>query len=102
AITTLFSDPELAISEEGALKMISLQRWLTLIFASSPYVNADHILNKYNINPDSEGGFHLATDNSSIAKFCIFYLPESNVNMSLDALWAGNQQLCASLCFALQ
>ncbi|HHF1142664.1 TPA: adhesin, partial [Haemophilus influenzae] len=102
AITTLFSDPELAISEEGALKMISLQRWLTLIFASSPYVNADHILNKYNINPDSEGGFHLATDNSSIAKFCIFYLPESNINMSLDALWAGNQQLCASLCFALQ
>ncbi|MCK8895485.1 hypothetical protein MY783_07685 [Haemophilus influenzae] len=25
------------------------------------------------MNPDSEGGFHLATDNSSIAKFCIFY-----------------------------
>ena len=44
----------------------------------------------------------LKTDFSSFAKFCILYLPESNINVDLNALWEINKALCASLCFALQ
>ena len=102
AVTNLFIDPDLHISESGALRFITLQRWLTMIFSTSPYVNADHILRTYNINPDPKGDMCLKTDFSSFAKFCILYLPESNINVDLNALWEINKALCASLCFALQ
>ncbi|OOR98249.1 adhesin [Haemophilus paracuniculus] len=103
AITTLFSDPKLSISEAGALRFFTLQRWISLIFASSPYVNADHILQVYNKNPDKTSAeVHLEPNKTVITKFCILYLPESNLNISLDALWNTDQVLCAGLCFALQ
>ncbi len=52
AITRLFEDPALETSEHGAM-FSTLQRWIALIFASSPYVNADHILRTYNRNKES-------------------------------------------------
>ena len=104
AISELFSDPQLDISEGGAQRFFTLQRWINMIFASSPFVNADHVLQAYNRNPDKTNlsDFHLDNTRSSLIKFCIFYLPESNVNVNLDALWNLDPELCASLCFALQ
>nr|WP_315539120.1 adhesin [uncultured Haemophilus sp.] len=104
AISELFSDPKLDISEGGAQRFLTLQRWINMIFASSPFVNADHVLQAYNRNPDKTNlsDFHLDNTKSSLIKFCIFYLPESNVNVNLDALWNLDPELCASLCFALQ
>ncbi|CBY81406.1 HMW1C, putative glycosyltransferase involved in glycosylation of HMW1A and HMW2A [Haemophilus influenzae F3031] len=102
AVTNLFIDPNLMLSESGALRFIAFQRWLALIFASSPYVNADHILKTYNTNSDILGDIHLNNDFSAIAKFCILYFPESNIDLNLNALWNANKELCASLCFALQ
>ena len=104
AISELFSDPKLDISEGGAQRFFTLQRWINMIFASSPFVNADHVLQTYNRNPDKTNlsDFHLDNARSSLIKFCIFYLPESNVNVNLDALWNLDPELCASLCFALQ
>lgn len=104
AITTLFTDPALEISTNGGLRFFTLQRWLSFIFASSPFINADHILQTYNRNPDPTDPFdiHLGDDESSLIKFGIFYLPETNVNVNLDALWSLNPNICASLCFALQ
>ena len=104
AMSELFSDPQLDISEGGAQRFFTLQRWINMIFASSPFVNADHVLQAYNRNPDKTNlsDFHLDNMRSSLIKFCIFYLPESNVNVNLDALWNLDPELCASLCFALQ
>ena len=104
AMSELFSDPKLDISEGGAQRFFTLQRWINMIFASSPFVNADHVLQTYNRNPDKANlsDFHLDNARSSLIKFCIFYLPESNVNVNLDALWNLDPELCASLCFALQ
>ena len=104
AMSELFSDPQLDISESGAQRFFTLQRWINMIFASSPFVNADHVLQAYNRNPDKTNlsDFHLDNTRSSLIKFCIFYLPESNVNVNLDALWNLDPELCASLCFALQ
>ena len=104
AMSELFSDPKLDISEGGAQRFFTLQRWINMIFASSPFVNADHVLQTYNRNPDKTNlsDFHLDNTRSSLIKFCIFYLPESNVNVNLDALWNLDPELCASLCFALQ
>ncbi len=103
AITQLFTDKDLLISDSGALKFFCYQRWINLIFASSPYINADHILQSYNLNPDkSSSNIQLEAKKASWIKFCIMYLPESNLTVNLDALWQLDRDLCASLCFALQ
>ncbi|WP_439239647.1 UDP-glucose:protein N-beta-glucosyltransferase [Lonepinella sp. BR2919] len=103
AITLLFIDKALMISDSGALKFFCYQRWINLIFASSPYINADHILQSYNLNPDkSSSNIQLEAKKETWIKFCIMYLPESNLTINLDALWQLDRDLCASLCFALQ
>ncbi|MDG2915720.1 adhesin [Bisgaard Taxon 10/6] len=103
AITALFTDKALSISDSGAQRFFMFQRWLALIFAGSPYINADHILQVYNQNPDpNSSDIRIDNNPASLVKFCIMYLPESNLNVNLDILWHLNPTLCASLCFALQ
>ncbi|TDQ59762.1 hypothetical protein EDC45_0422 [Mesocricetibacter intestinalis] len=105
AIGELFADRALSISGSGAKQFFIFQRWLALIFAASPYVNADHILQHYNLNKDKETShkeFVLEGSKEALIKFCILYFPDSNVNINLEALWNADQVLCASLCFALQ
>lgn len=103
AISTLFTQPDWQLSESGVQRFFSFQRWISLIFASSPYINADHVLRTYNQNPSkNDQDFQLNNSYSSVAKFCILYLPESNIPLNLDRLWEMNPLLCASLCFALQ
>lgn len=104
AISTLFSDKELVISDSGATRFFSFQRWMTMIFASSPYINADHVLQVYNLNAANNDPTDVQLDGTkeSLVKFCILYLPESNLNVNLDVLWQVSPEICASLCFALQ
>lgn len=103
AITALFSDKALSISESGTLRFFIFQRWIALIFSGSPYINADHILQVYNQNPDlNSSDIRIDNNPASLVKFCIMYLPESNLNVNLDILWNLNPTICASLCFALQ
>ncbi|MBN6710174.1 adhesin [Haemophilus haemoglobinophilus] len=104
AITNLFKDPELEILETGAEQFLRHQRWIGMIFASSPYINADHILTSYNKNEpkDDLSNFRIDLTKSSLIKFAILYLPESNVYLNLDIIWENAPELCASLCFALQ
>ena len=74
-MSELFSDPKLDISEDGALRFFTFQRWISMIFASSPFLNADHVLQTYNRNPDKANlsDFHLDNTRSSLIKFCILY-----------------------------
>lgn len=104
AITQLFCDPQFSLSESGANRFFVVQRWLNLIFASSPYINADHILQTYNCNPerDSIYNIYLEPNKNVLMKFAVLYLPESNVNLNLDTMWETDKNICGSLCFALQ
>lgn len=104
AIAQLFCDPNWELSDSGVLRFLALQRWIALIFASSPYINSDHILQSYNINPDRQDKqeVFLEPSRNALNKFCVMYLPEANVRLNLDAMWHFSPELCASLCFALQ
>lgn len=104
AITSLFQDPSLSISDKGAQRFLTLQRWISMLFASSPFVNADHILRTYNRAKDKTdpNNIELEATKNAFIKFCILYLPESNITLNLDAMWNIDPELCASLCFALQ
>ncbi|TCT16559.1 hypothetical protein EDC51_104111 [Bibersteinia trehalosi] len=103
-ITELFSDESLSLTVGGAVRFFSYQRWIALLFACSPYINSDHILQVYNRNPDKSNpnSVHLSANPNDLVKFCIMYLPESNISLNLDAIWQLNPTLCASMCFALQ
>lgn len=104
AISTLFCDPNWELSDSGTQRFLTQQRWLALLFASSPYVNADHILQSYNVEPNRENHqeIFLSPTQNALNKFCVMYLPESNILLNLDSMWGFNPELCASLCFALQ
>lgn len=74
-----------------------------MIFASSPYINADHILRTYNTKEsNSPDKIELKESLPALIKFCILYLPESNITTNLDIIWKWSANLTASLCFALQ
>lgn len=107
AVTELFdAKNNFSITDGGFNRFMTLHRWLGLIFASSPYINADHILKTYdanpNPNPERPLEIHLSNNLEAVKRFCILYTMESNVPLNLDVLWNLNPSLCASLCFALQ
>ncbi|AIL32942.1 UDP-glucose:protein N-beta-glucosyltransferase [Basilea psittacipulmonis] len=104
AITKLFQDPNLEITPAGARTFFTYHRWLSNIFSSSPFVNADHILRVFNVNPEPNDPDDIHIENSvkALIKFCILYTGESNVVLSLDKAWEIDPLTCASLCFALQ
>jgi hypothetical protein len=99
AVTALFSDPEFHLSEIGFIQVIQYHRWLSLLFAVSPFRNADHIIRSFNQN----GPFSspLQVDNQNLPKFCLLYSLESEIDIDLDAFWQSNKLLAANLYLVL-
>ena len=99
ATTALFSDPEFHFSETGFIQVIQYHRWLTVLFAVSPFRNSDHIIRSFNQN----GPFStpLQVDNHNLAKFCLLYSLESEIDIDPDALWQTNKLLAANLYLVL-
>ncbi|MCX7068434.1 MAG: hypothetical protein NTW85_12165 [Methylococcales bacterium] len=99
ATTALFSDPEFHFSETGFIQVIQYHRWITVLFAVSPFRNSDHIIRSFNQN----GPFSspLQVDNSNLAKFCLLYSLESEIDIDPDALWQTNKLLAANLYLVL-
>lgn len=105
AVTKLFDvKNNFSITDSGFNRFMTLHRWLSIIFASSPYINADHILQTYNLDPNPQDSSRIQLPNNSdvIKRFCILYTTESNISLNPDVLWHISPDLCASLCFALQ
>ena len=100
AATALLSDPELFFSPEHQNEFFGLQRWLAAIFAASLFGNADHILRSLNM-AGAQQRDDITLANESVLKFCLLYHPNSEVRLDLDALWAFDKRLAASLCISL-
>lgn len=104
-ITQLFdAKNKFGISESGFKRFMTFHRWISLFFASSSFVNADHIIATYHTGKEGEElqNLQLANDLTVWQKFCILYTLESNIALSLETFWQSNPVLCSSLCFALQ
>lgn len=100
-VERLFTHPDFVLNDEQTLQLLLCQRWLASIFSATPYLNADHILQTYNLNPES-ASFELANDFNTLAKFVVLYFPDSEIQLDFETLWTLHPALCASLCFALQ
>lgn len=99
AISVLFGDPNFSISNPGFRLLMPFHRWISSIFAASPFRNADHILRSMNTE-----GFDLSNLRVSPAnfyKFCLLYSPESEISIDLDALWNHDKHAAASLFLTL-
>jgi hypothetical protein len=99
AISALFSDPSFHISPDGFGQLITFQRWLSALFAASPFINCDHILKSLNfLGPDAKD---FQVTERDLVKFCILYSSESEIPLDVVLLWRQNKQLAAALFMAL-
>lgn len=99
AITTLATDPAFQFSDSGFATTLNLHRWLAAMFAASPFRNGDHILRA--LGQKAPGMEPFSVENSKLRKFEIFYFPESEIPVDIDALWEHDRKLTAGLALAL-
>lgn len=98
AISTLFLDPDFYISREGFMGLIVFQRWLAVLFASSPFKNADHILRSLHI-PTSTQVFEVS--NINVYKFGLLFFPLSEIQLDLNVIFEVDPEFAVSLGMAL-
>nr|WP_315598874.1 peptide transporter [uncultured Cupriavidus sp.] len=99
AISSLITDPEFHITDHGGALLLQYQRWLAAMFGASPFRNADHILRTLGLDEEARHSLQLRT--SDLRKFQLFYLPESEVRLDWDALWALDKVVSAGLAMAM-
>ena len=100
AISCLFSDKEFNFAPQSLTSLFTLQRWFATIFGSTLFLNADHVVRALNLSGKGDLN-RLEITPQDLPKFCLLYLPESEIVLEIDALWDANKYLAASLGMAL-
>ncbi len=101
AISCLLSDRALTIAPEWQQQVLSMHRWLSAVFAASPFHNADHVIRSLSVKEDNLDYRYLELAKRDLLKFCLLYTPDSEVILELNALWEANRVLAAGLCLVL-
>jgi hypothetical protein len=99
AITALFADPALQLSQAGFHRLIPFQRWLAMIFGASPYGNADHIIRLFNL--ETQHGDRMTFKDADLLRFSLLYGPDSTVPFQPEVLWQKDKGRAAALFLAL-
>ena len=99
AMSCLFSDPEFHFSPEWRKRTFELHRWISALFAASPFHNADHVLRALNLHAGADQP--LTVTQRDLHKFCILYTQESEIEIDLTSMWTQAPLLTASLCLSL-
>ncbi len=100
AISCLFADRSFQFSPGGLPGLFTLQRWLAVLFGSTPFINADHVVRALNLSGRGDLE-HLAVAPQDLARFCLLYMPESEIGLEIDAIWDVDPALAVSLGLAL-
>ena len=101
AISCLLSDRSLQISEEWQRHILTMHRWIAVIFSGTPFCNADHVMRALNLHENKSDLKSLMLANEDLLKFCLLYTPDSEVSLDLDALFEGNKELALGLSLVL-
>jgi HMW1C N-terminal/HMW1 domain 2 len=103
AASCLLADRELFIAPEWRQNILAYHRWLSALFAATPFRNADHVMRALNVKEgdDQSDLRQLQINEADLLKFCLLYSPESEVPLDLDALWAADKVMAAGLCLVL-
>lgn len=100
ALAALFADPAFTLTDEGFLRLLGLQRWISSIFGASAFANADHVIRVFNRAP-VEAGEQLRLDDGDVLKLCLLYSLDSNIELDIDALWRKSRRLAGAFVLAL-
>jgi glycosyltransferase involved in cell wall biosynthesis len=98
AISSLFADPDFNFSPDWQKRLFELHRWMSALFAASPFHNADHVLRAL-VSSEAKKAF--TVNNRDLHKFCALYTQESEIEIDLDTMWRQAPVLTASLCLSL-
>ncbi len=101
AASCLLADRELFFSPEWRQRILSNHRWLSALFAATPFRNADHVMRSLNLQEEKGDLTKLVVGGPDLLKFCLLYSPESEVELDLDAFWEADKVLAAGLCLVL-
>lgn len=99
AIGALFADPGFQVSRDGFEQFLTLQRWLAAIFGATPFGHADHVIAALAGAMPGRGGA-LALSPGDLLKYCVLCVPDSELDVPLDALWAHDARAAVGLCIA--
>jgi hypothetical protein len=99
AASTLFADPQFELPPACFRLLLTLHEWTGLLFASTPFGNADHVAR--HLNPRGPQNTEFLAGDRFIEKLCALYSTESELELDLAALWAHNKTLAASLALVL-
>lgn len=103
AASSLLADKDLFFAPEWRQNILAHHRWLSTLFAATPFRNADHVMRALNTREgdDKSDLNQLQIGQADLLKFCLLYSPESEVPLDLDALWEADKVLAAGLCLVL-
>ncbi len=103
AASSLLADKQLFFAPEWRQNILAHHRWLSTLFAATPFRNADHVMRALNAREgdDKSDLTQLQIGEADLLKFCLLYSPESEVPLDLDALWEADKVLAAGLCLVL-
>lgn len=103
AASCLLADEALFFAPEWRQNVLAHHRWLSTLFAATPFRNADHVMRALNMSEgDQKSNLNqLQIGQADLLKFCLLYSPESEVPLDLDALWKADKVLAAGLCLVL-
>jgi hypothetical protein len=100
AISCLLSDKDFHFAPQSLVTLFGLQRWFASIFGSTDFINADHVVRA--LNTAGKGNLNqLDVHPRDLPKFCLLYVPESEIVLEIDALFKINKHLAVSLGLSL-
>jgi len=103
AASCLLADSQLFFAPEWRQNVLAHHRWLSTLFAATPFRNADHVMRALNVREGNQKSdlHQLQIGQADLLKFCLLYSPESEVPLDLDALWQADKVMAAGLCLVL-
>lgn len=101
AASCLLANKNLFITGQWQRTVLSLHRWLSALFAATPFHTADHVIRTLDIKKDSADLGSLEIAKKDLLKFCLLFTPDSEVHLELNALWEADKVLAAGLSLVL-
>ncbi|MDR2856412.1 MAG: FkbM family methyltransferase [Novosphingobium sp.] len=99
AITTLVTDANFTLSDFGMARLAPFQRWLSSLFAVTPFRNADHILRSLGTDPAAKNTLQMRAE--EVRKFQLFYLTDSEMLLDWDMFWRFDKVATANLAISI-
>jgi hypothetical protein len=101
AASCLLANKNLFIVDHWQRQVLNHHRWLSAIFAVTPFRTADHVIRTLDTQKRYLDLKSLWIAKEDLLKFCLLFTPDSEVHMELNALWEVDKVLTASLSLVL-